>query len=115
MLAATLISLMFWGLISMWYSGRPDTDYKLTPVLIFWAMPVHISLLGIIAIWFRANTKRLVGLTCAGVIALMLDLAAMCGSGFVISNTLSVPLDTILLLSQVLLAWASILLLFLFI
>jgi hypothetical protein len=63
MIAAVLSSLVFWGFISLWYSGHSDTDYKLTPVLIIFAMPVHIGLLGIISIWFRANNKRFSGFT----------------------------------------------------
>jgi hypothetical protein len=109
MLAAVLLSLIFWGLLSLWYSGHGDTDYKLTPVLFVFAMPVHVILLVINLFWFRANDKRLIGFTLGGVIASMLDLAAIWGSGFVISSTFSLPLDTVLLLSQVLLAWASIL------
>jgi hypothetical protein len=115
MLTAALISLIFWGSISLWYSGRPDTAYKFTPVLILWAMPIHLGLLSIAAIRFRANIKRLDGSICGGAIAFILDLAAMWSSGFVIFNTFSVPLDTILLLSQILFVWVSILILFLFI
>jgi hypothetical protein len=109
MLAAVLLSLVFWGLLSLWYSGRGNVSYEFTPLLILFAIPVHVVLLIINLFWFRANDKRLTGFTLGGVIASMLDFAAMWGSGFVISSTFSLPLDTIPLLSQVLFAWASIL------
>jgi hypothetical protein len=114
MIVAAFVSLMFWGLISLFYSGHSDTDYKLTPLLILPCLPVHALLLLIISTCFRKNKKQMKGFILGGQIAFLLAFGAMSLSGFVVAGNILVPMDTVPLLSLVFFAWILILLPFIF-
>jgi hypothetical protein len=109
MIAATLVSFSFWGLISLFYSGRPQIDYSWTCLFVIYLTPVHLILLVIASIlfrviWFRTNRKKREGFIFAEAIAVLLDVGAIYGG-------VQGGGDTILLLALVLFALALILLL----